>query len=179
MFGLTTIGKTIWLLRIWILLIDCMPILFKISLSLRSRRPYDALIAAQEEEAIANALKVVDDAYSQLGQEFWDRMAERDMHRRHLWRKVETRAKFWKDAANADKTPTEPVERVAGEKKRRSRPSKTQLTETFNSAELSESSVVDDFEYPADTFDPPPSSVSPLGLPPPPFNGQLVEEDLV
>lgn len=60
--SLNTLGITVWLLRAWILLIDIMSIVFKISLSLRSRRPYDALVAAREETSIVTARKIVDDA---------------------------------------------------------------------------------------------------------------------
>ncbi|HWL41428.1 MAG TPA: DUF4407 domain-containing protein [Ilumatobacter sp.] len=69
--NLNALGLTVWLLRIWILLIDTMPILFKIALSLRSRRPYDALVAAREEASIAKAYAQVDTAYDALRATRW------------------------------------------------------------------------------------------------------------
>ena len=69
--SLNALGITVWLLRIWILLIDTMPILFKIALSLRSRRPYDALVAAREEASIARAYEIVDSAYDGLRTTRW------------------------------------------------------------------------------------------------------------
>ncbi len=68
---LNALGLTVWLLRIWILLIDTMPILFKVALSLRSRRPYDALVAAREEASIAKAYEQVDLAYDGLRATRW------------------------------------------------------------------------------------------------------------
>ena len=68
---LNALGMTVWLLRIWILLIDTMPILFKVALSLRSRRPYDALVAAKEEASIAKAFGQVDLAYEGLRGTRW------------------------------------------------------------------------------------------------------------
>lgn len=69
--GLNALGLTVWLLRIWILLIDTMPILFKVAMSLRTRRPYDALVAAREEASIARAYEQVDSAYDALRTTRW------------------------------------------------------------------------------------------------------------
>jgi hypothetical protein len=38
----------VWLVRLWVLILDAIPIGFKVLLSLRSQRPYDALLAAHQ-----------------------------------------------------------------------------------------------------------------------------------
>lgn len=51
--GLTTLGLTIWVVRLWLVLLDALPVLLKVMLSLRSRRPYDVAVARTQEEQIA------------------------------------------------------------------------------------------------------------------------------
>jgi hypothetical protein len=52
--GLTTLGWTVWIIRLWLVFIDAMPMVFKLLLALRVRRPYDAAVARDEERALAN-----------------------------------------------------------------------------------------------------------------------------
>lgn len=47
--GLPLIGVAVWLTRFFIVLLDTLPIVFKIMLSLRERRPYDTVVAELEE----------------------------------------------------------------------------------------------------------------------------------
>jgi hypothetical protein len=46
--GLTTVGIAVWLVRLWVLLLDAIPIGFKVLLSLRSQRPYDTVLAVHQ-----------------------------------------------------------------------------------------------------------------------------------
>lgn len=54
-FGLTTIGLTVWLVRLWLIVLDAMPIVFKMLLSIRRHRPYDCLHTALQRAEIALA----------------------------------------------------------------------------------------------------------------------------
>jgi hypothetical protein len=49
LFGLTILGKVVWTVRLWLVLLDAMPVLFKLILALRRRRPYDVVVARLEE----------------------------------------------------------------------------------------------------------------------------------
>ena len=53
--GLTAIGVTSWLLRLLLVLLDTLPMLFKIMHTLRLRRPYDALVAERDDGLILEA----------------------------------------------------------------------------------------------------------------------------
>lgn len=74
----TPMGPWIGAFRWFFLTIDMLPILLKMQLSLRQRRPYDALVAALEERGTANALDLADDGLSHVG---------RDLEARAYWRK--------------------------------------------------------------------------------------------
>jgi hypothetical protein len=43
---LTTVGLAVWLVRLWVLLLDAIPVAFKAMMSLRAQRPYDTMVAA-------------------------------------------------------------------------------------------------------------------------------------
>lgn len=60
--GLTAIGVTSWLLRLWLVLLDCLPMIFKIMLALRPRRTYDMLLAEEEEKLQLKAQARLDSA---------------------------------------------------------------------------------------------------------------------
>jgi Domain of unknown function (DUF4407) len=63
----TPIGDQVGLIRALFLLIDLLPIIVKLTLSLRSRRPYDALQAAVEERHIARAVDFLDRDLGRVG----------------------------------------------------------------------------------------------------------------
>lgn len=52
----TPLGTWVLAFRVAFLLVDLLPILLKLQFSLRERRPYDAMLAAHEEIAVARAL---------------------------------------------------------------------------------------------------------------------------
>lgn len=74
----TPMGPWIAAFRYFFLAIDMLPIVVKVQLSLRRRRPYDALVAAMEERATAVAIDLTDDGLSHVG---------RDLEARAYWRK--------------------------------------------------------------------------------------------
>lgn len=59
-FGLSAIGIASWALRLWLVLLDCLPMVFKVMHSLRDKRPYDMLIAEHEEKAQLQAQARID-----------------------------------------------------------------------------------------------------------------------
>src|SRR6266511_300628 len=66
LLGLTTLGIVVWTVRLWLVLLDVMPVTFKLILSLRRRRPYDALVAENEELVVTEVAEHVDEAYQNL-----------------------------------------------------------------------------------------------------------------
>lgn len=60
--GLSAVGVASWLLRLWLVLLDCLPMIFKIMLALRPRRTYDMLLAENEERKRCEAQARVDGA---------------------------------------------------------------------------------------------------------------------
>lgn len=56
--GLTSAGIAVWLLRVWLITLDVLPVMSKTVLSLRTVRPYDELTAARAagERRLAHAL---------------------------------------------------------------------------------------------------------------------------
>jgi len=48
--GLTTLGKTVWLTRGFLIVVDTMAVVGKLFVSLRRRRPYDIVSARLEED---------------------------------------------------------------------------------------------------------------------------------
>ena len=67
-FGLTTMGLTVWLVRLWLIVLDAMPILFKMLLSVRRHRPYDCLHAALQRAEIGLAADLATEAPPPIGQ---------------------------------------------------------------------------------------------------------------
>lgn len=53
--SMTSVGVAVWLVRLWILVLDATPVLFKIVLSVRADRPYEMLLAAQQQREISLA----------------------------------------------------------------------------------------------------------------------------
>jgi hypothetical protein len=65
LFGLTILGKVVWIVRLWLVLLDAMPVLFKVILSTRRSRPYDVVVARLEENVIEDqSLKLARDRNS-------------------------------------------------------------------------------------------------------------------
>lgn len=77
----TRVGAYLISLRLLFLGIELIPILMKITLALRSRRPYDALDAALEERATINAMMLVDEYAVRKGADAEERASDRKSRR--------------------------------------------------------------------------------------------------
>ena len=75
----TPIGNWVGLLRAFLLIVDLMPVIYKFALTVRRRRPYDALVAAIEERHYALSLDLVDNVYNEVAENRAMRTAMREM----------------------------------------------------------------------------------------------------
>jgi hypothetical protein len=93
LLGLTSLGMAVWALRTWIVLLDVMPVAFKLLLSLRRRRPYDALVAEQEHVVQAQVAARLD----RLNQDLQAAIAHHAAERARGGRRYDREAAAWFD----------------------------------------------------------------------------------